>query len=482
MFQSDGRPHGYAMSHVFDAWVLPPGAGLPNAPSLSLQSGATPMRYLDADPDWLGRVLDALVDSRAGLADRRASDLCAALGSVGERLLDPHDTLRMKALEYLPADSGLSTEMASVVLDGMARDWTEDRLRSLLDAEFADASCLDGFVEHRGRTSMAMGPGLSFQVVAGSVPGVGVSALIRSLLLKSPTLLKPGRGDSVLPVLFASALHEVDPGIAAALAVVYWPGGSEALENVALRRADAIVAYGGDETVAALRGRAPVTTRFVAYHHRTSVGVVGVEALEQPHATASAASVASAVAVFDQRGCVSPRLVFVEQGGTVSPRAFASLLAQSFADLESELPSGVLDPAEASALHQLRGTVELIAASDAGSESGAQIHHGGDASWTVIFDHGPTDPVGCLGRTVRVIPLMDVEKLPELLGRLGAHLQTVGAAGLGDRAKKLASSLGRAGVSRVVPFNQVPFPPPWWHHDGRSPLGDLVHWIDLESA
>jgi hypothetical protein len=470
------------MSRVFDAWALPPGVGLPKAPSSSFQSGSTQARYLDADPDWLARALDALDASRSALVERRASDLCATLGAVGERLLDPHDELRMKALEHLPDDSGLSPEMASVVLDGMARDWTEHRLRALLDAEFPDIAYLDGFVEHAGRTSIAMGPALCFQVVAGSVPGVSVTAMIRSLLLKSPTLLKPGRGDSILPVLFASGLREVDPALAAALAVVYWPGGSEMLEDVALRRADAIVVYGGDETVAALRRRAPVTTRFVAYHHRMSVGVVGVGALEEPHATASAASVARAVAIFDQRGCVSPRVVYVEEGGVLSPREFARLLAQSLAGLERELPSGTLDPAEASALHQVRGTAELIAAADPGSDSGTEIHHGGEASWTVIFDHGPADPAPCLGRTVRVVPLTDVEQLPKLIARVGAHLQTVGTAGLGDRSKGLAVSLGRAGVSRVVPFAAVPFPPPWWHHDGGTPLGDLVHWVYLEGS
>jgi len=466
------------MSHVFDAWALQPGVSLPHRPSLSFESGSTQVRYLDADPDWLARVLDALGDSRSGLVDRRTGDLCVTLGVVGARLLDPDDTLRMKALEYLPADSGLSPEMATVVLDGMARDWTEDRLRALLDAEFSDVAYLDGFVARDGRSSMAMGPGLCFQVIAGSVPGVGVSALIRSLLVKSPTLLKPGRGDSVLPVLFASALHEVDPELAGALAVVYWPGGSEVLEDVALLRADAVVAYGGDDTVAELRRRTPVTTRFVAYHHRFSVAVVGIEALGRPQAKASAASLANTVAIFDQRGCVSPRVVYVEEGGTVSPRAFASLLAKSLADLERDLPSAALDRAEASALHQIRGTAELMAA----SESGTEIHHGGDAPWTVIFDRGPMALAPSLGRTVRVVPLTDLQQLPDLLARIGAHLQTVGTAGLGDREQELASRLGRAGVSRVVPFSEVPFPPPWWHHDGGSPLGDLVRWVELGSG
>ena len=86
------------MSNVFDAWALPSGAAAPTRASLSLESGSSQLRYLDSDPDWLSGVIDLLAHARAGLLDRRAADLCAALGSVGARLLDPHDALRKRAL------------------------------------------------------------------------------------------------------------------------------------------------------------------------------------------------------------------------------------------------------------------------------------------------------------------------------------------------------------------------------------------------
>ena len=94
------------MSNAFDAWALPPGVEAPTGPSLSLEGASTQFRYLDANPDCLSRVLDALSESRPGLVDRCADDLCAGLGAVGARLLDPHDELRARALEHLPADSG----------------------------------------------------------------------------------------------------------------------------------------------------------------------------------------------------------------------------------------------------------------------------------------------------------------------------------------------------------------------------------------
>ena len=456
----------------FHAYALPEAST--SDPEMALMGYDEPgvrVRYPDGTPEWIAGVAGALLDSREALGARDAAELAAVLGGVGSRFLDAGDVLRAEALSLLSPTSGLSEEMAEAVLDGMAADWTEEQLMRLIRAELGVEQVLDGFQGSR----MAVGPALCVQIVAGGVPGVGVSALLRSLLLKGPTLLKPGRGDVVLPVLFARALREADPALADALAVVYWPGGDRLLEEGALARADVVTAYGSDETVADLRARTPVTARFVAYHHRVSVGIVGSDALTEDRLEATAAEVAEAVALFDQRGCVSPQIVFVEMGGAQAPATFASALADQLRLLEERLPSGHLDPHEASGLHQLRGTAELLAAS-----GDTEVFHGGEASWTVILEADSSPPVTCGGRVVRLHQIPDVVDVPALLQPLGRHLQSVGVAGLGDRLDATARTLGRVGASRVVPFRSVAFPPPWWHHDGRGPLLDLLRWVDLE--
>lgn len=487
----------------FDAFALYD-TPTPELALLHFEERGLRVRYVDASSEWIAEVVDSLLAAREALVGRSVLDIAAVLGRVGARFLDDGDPLRAEALRLLPPTSSLSPEMARAVLDGMASDWTGDRLMGLLRSELRDTTSLDRFVHpreapRRGGGSVvgegaiagapavfAVGPTLCVQIVAGSVPGVGVSALLRSLLLKGPTLLKPGRGDIALPVLFARALREADPALAAALAVVYWPGGMPELEQAALARADVVTAYGSDETVADLRSLTPVTARFVGYHHRVSVGVVGQEALTPDRVEATAAEVAEAVALFDQRGCVSPQVVFVEEAGvgsegvpSASPAAaaeFATALAEALEGLEARLPSGELDDAEASALHQLRGTAELMAATGR-----IAVMHGGGHPWTVIVESEGSPLGSCPGRLVYVRPVSDLEDLPGRLSGLGPHLQTVGVAGLGDRLGSVARALGRVGASRVVPFRSVAFPPPWWHHDGRGPLLDLVRWVDLQT-
>jgi hypothetical protein len=463
----------------FEAWAVPRGVSLPDGAPLRYDSGDVRVRYVDATADWVTRVTGALARAHAPLLERRAVDVIAALGRIGDRLLDPGDPLRAEALELLPSTSGLSPEMSAAVLDGMAADWTGERLHALLRAELGDGGVLDGFVtdsEAPGRRVRALGPRLCVQIVSGSVPGVGATALMRSLMVKGPTLIKPGRGDEVLPVLVARALREEDPDLADAAAVVYWPGGSELLEKAALRDADVVTVYGGDATVRSLRGRSPVTARLVAYHHRFSIGIIGSEALTADRVRRTASEVAGAVAFFDQRGCVSPQVIYVLEGGDTGPRDFAWSLAEALRTLEGHLPGGVLDGLEASTLHQARGTAELLAASG----SGVEVHQGGDASWTVVFDPGEARLPFCVGRVVRVKPVPTWQRVVSLVKPLAAHLQTVGVAGLGDETEAMAEAFARAGATRVTGFTEVPFPSPWWHHDGQGPLAALVRWVDLE--
>jgi hypothetical protein len=144
-------------------------------------------------------------------------------------------------------------------------------------------------------------------------------------------------------------------------------------------------------------------------------------------------------------------------------------------DVEARSPTGALGPGDASKLQQARGTAELMAAS-----AGGWVHHGGTAAWTVWWAPEEVSPLPVAGRFVVVRPVADASMLPKELGALGPHLQTVGVAGLVGRLDAVTKALGEAGASRIAPFRAVPFPPPWWHHDGRGPLLDLVRWVDLE--
>lgn len=474
----------------FQAWCYPHGfAELPAewVPEIEDQENGTGeaeassgIRVPALTPDGVARLLSALREEGRSARSRMSVDrVIQVVDRISRRFRDPVDPLRWEALAAMQAQAGYSPQMATRVLDGMCRDWSRGRLETLLHAEFPDPGVLDGFRPGpAGSRVRAQGYPLVFHLGAGSVPGVTATSLIRALLVGSASLVKPGRGDLALPVLLARAIKNADPELGRCLAVAYWPASREDLTEGALQEADLVVVYGGDETLARVRGGVRSTTVVRAYRHRLGVAVVGREALSgSVGSSASARAAAEAVAIFDQRGCVSPHVILVEEGGEVSAEEWARELAGALEALEGTLPSGDLSQAEGVALQQSRGSAEI----EESMGRGWVLHGGEEAAWTVHFLPGSGLEPSCLNRMVRVIPIHGVEEMPRILAPWAPHLQTVGVAGLGEERGDLLEALSGLGVSRITSLEGVPWPPAWWHHDGHGPLQALVRWTDVET-
>ncbi|HEX6746226.1 MAG TPA: acyl-CoA reductase [Longimicrobium sp.] len=423
-------------------------------------------------PALLREQVKALAQARdETLARRPVAEIVAVVDRVAARLLDPADELRRTAERALPAITHYSPEMVRVVLDRMAADWRAGQLRELLRTELGDPRVLDGFrpaPRGHGRV-MAMGPRLAAHVFSGNVPGVAVTSIVRSLLVKAATLGKTAVGEPLLPALFARAVAEEDAALGACLAVTYWHGGDEEMERAALEHADAVIVYGGREAVAAVHAKTPAGARFLAYGPKLSFGAIGRDRLTWETASAAALDAST----FDQQGCVSPHVFYAEEGGDVSPREWAEMLAREMETVERDLPRGRLSPGEASAIRQLRGQTEF--ASDADLHASAE-----GTAWTVIYDPDPVFEASCLNRVVRVKPVPALAEIPALVREYAEVLQTVGVTASPDAAAALADALARLGASRIAPVGKMAWPPPWWHHDGRPPLRALVRWCDWE--
>lgn len=462
---------------MIDAFHLP---GLQGFPTTTWPFGegksAFELRIPQLTPALLREQVRVLAIARErSLAHRPVSEIVRVIDRVAARLLDGADPLRQTAERALPAITHYSPAMIGHVLDRMAADWRADRLGALLSAELGNLRVLDGFAQvpgGRGRT-MAVGPRLAAHVFSGNVPGVAVTSLVRALLVKSASLGKTASGEPLLPALFARAIAEEDAELGACLAVAYWPGGDREMERAALEDADAVIAYGGRGAVESIRAQAPPAARFLAYGPRLSFGVVGRARLSADAAEEVARAAALDASTFDQQGCVSPHVFYVEEGGGVSPREWAAMLARAMEAVERQLPRGALSPGEASAIRQLRGEAEFGA--------GMEVHVSATGTaWTVVYDPEPAFEASCLNRVVRVKPVASLADVPALVAKYGEVLQTVGVAAGERETEKIAAALGRLGASRVSPLGEMAWPPPWWHHDGSPPLRALLRWCDLE--
>lgn len=403
-----------------------------------------------------------LARRRRHLVRRPVHDTLAAIDCCIRRWLDPDSDERRQAEAQLPATTGLSPPMLRHVLPLVFEEYRGERLGALLDAELGG----------RGGLDRAIGPGLSVHVLAGNLPGAGLDGGIFSLLVKSAVLVKAASAELVLPDLFARSLAAVDPELGACLRVVHWPGGRADLEKAAFGGADLVVASGSDVSLASIRERLGADTRFIGYGHKLSFGLVTRAGLADCGALAHwSRAAAYDVAVYDQLGCLSPQLVYVEEGGPVSPREFASALADDLAEWQITLPRGAVPTEAVSAIRCVRDQAEWQAL--AGKDIELHTSRGG-ADWTVIYEADPTFVPSPLYRTVRVKPLRGPAHLAELLADWRPYLEAVGLAAAPDESARLGELLAGLGVSRVCPLGKMQRPPLNWRRGGRPRIGAFV--------
>ena len=420
----------------------------------------------------------SLREAGAALRRRPVMSIVEALAAVGERFA-PGGADRARAEHALTAATGYSRPMIVLALDWVSRLLDGPALTALLQREIGDPLLLDRLGPRQGAAGLtrAWGPGLTALVFSGNVPGVPALSLASALMLKSPCLAKAASGEPVFPALFAQALAQVDAELGRAIVALGWRGGDSAIEAALLQGADALVVYGGDSTLDSLRRRTPAATSFIGYGHKLSFAVIGHEALQAAQLGTTARLAARDVSMFDQQGCLSPHLLYVE-GDSDAALAFSRALAAELARFEAEVPRGRIGPGEAAAIQRLRGTYELRSVVEPGVAVWASA---GSTAWTVLTDTDPRFEASCLNRTVRVKPLADLAALPGHVEGIGRWLQSVGVALPAGRLAPLAEALGALGVTRLCPLGRMAEPSAEWHHDGRPNLLDLVRWTDCDA-
>ena len=166
---------------------------------------------------------------------------------------------------------------------------------------------------------------------------------------------------------------------------------------------------------------------------------------------------------YDQQGCYSPHVFFVERGGKISPRDFCRYVAHELANFEKKYPRRALTIAEAGDVAAWRHQEEAKAL--AGNDS--EVIGGPDGAWSGAYVEGQEEfsPSGLN----RAITLVAVDSL-----------QTGGIAAPPEELYRLADRLGQGGVTRISALGQMTAPEAGWHHDGRFNLLDLVTLSEIE--
>jgi hypothetical protein len=223
-----------------------------------------------------------------------------------------------------------------------------------------------------------------------------------------------------------------------------------------------VIVFGSDETIEEIRKSLRPDQIFVPHGHRISFGVIFEDPqFESVHGAAWDAS------TFDQLGCLSPQVFYVQR----EPRIYAERLAAAMEQFHGADHRGGVSLSTANAIRALREETAFRAAN---GEDCTVWQSADSTAWTVIYDTAPGFPRSPLHRTIFVksIAALDAELRPiatalELRRHLpGEYEERARVAGavfhVSVRSAKCSGRHGR-GI-----------------RTGRAHSTALVRWVDAE--
>jgi len=325
---------------------------------------------------------------------------------------------------------------------------------------------------------------LALGFAAGNVPGNG---LLIALLLHIANHTALGAAPEVAPAVLVrnsrqaplmapwvlSAIEEVDSELVTGLGMLIWDYDDVAMQRTLLGQSDLVMASASDQTIASIAAHLQAVGQPAHFHrhgHKVSFAVIGRTALRDD-VTLPARLSALDSTFWDQYGCLSARVHFVERGGRHTPVDYAAALSEAMCRLTKRLPRGV---APARFLHraydiykllELKGDVRVLTDYDDGCLVVLDERDWNADQWSATVNR-------CTGRVVVVRPVEDLSDIPtRYLRRLPPHnLQSMSVAVTANRMLELAEAAGACGITAFRSLGRAAFPQLAYSWDGLLPL------------
>jgi hypothetical protein len=301
-------------------------------------------------------------------------------------------------------------------------------------------------------TKIAQKPIVLALILAGNTPLLAWPVLHYCLELGISVVIKESHEEKVWTRAFIETLQSIDAEVAKLFYLASFSR-NDFESALLLQNADAVIAYGSDASIRAIRDKTPETTPFLGFGHALSIGLL----LNKGDAV-NYSGIAIDTLLYDQAGCLSPQAVFFEK------KPELDLFIACFEEATKQLALPVR-----SELAECRRVRE---ARDLALFDGCEVFGDAALRWTLIVHPDPCAlplPTGCC--VLHLIPMNSALQLGSYLGPAKNRLSSVGVAGAISEPLHLA--LKAEGVSRICDSGQMQTPPLDWNNGGV----DLRQWL-----
>jgi len=451
----------------------------------------------------------------------------AALQSCDLQLADASNPLRRRALDALPGYTGFSEPMVRSVLGAMemmsfeafpavfqssptlaaAHRWQPlNGLQGKIRFHPGNLAikCLSHlhFLPGRPIFHDPVMPELVVGFGAGNVPGTALMIAMLSLAntLTGSTvpvaLVRNSRQEPIFTPIVLEAIERADPDLVCSTAVLVWDYEDTRLQETLLSQADLVVAAASDATIDQVEKQVKAYTckphvRFHPHGHKVSFAAIGREMLQpglvDPSSGLEVLDIVALLAAldsvyWDQFGCLSARIHFVENGrdGANSSLDYARRLEMQLRSIAKYLPRGSWPRQTIHERFDRYRQLEITGK--------VRVFSRYEDDFLLVHDEREISPPAfinqvneCQGRVTIVRPVVDLEEIHQRYLRWipSSQLQSlsvaVGEAGksVNPRFLRFADACGKRGVTAIRTVGRGAFPQLAYSWDGLIPL-DMV--------
>jgi len=422
------------------------------------------------------------------------SELASSLNHIEELLAQDlsikfNPLVLLKAAEKVKADiekeipqewiaslvqSGQNEEAAKQTIMVIANFFNREDLKKKYNRELGS---LEPFIPKRFdfKTNVfeAWAPlGVIVHIVPGNAATVAPLSVLEGLMSGNINLLKNSSKNGNFPQLVLKALVDADETghLKSFVYAFQISSKEEGLLKKLYHVANGIAAWGGEESVAAIKKMAAPSVRIIDWGHKISFSYVAKSKRDD---RASLEAIAYDICVIEQQACSSPQCLYLDTSDQQELDKFAIHFSKVLEQVSNTFPQkspSIQESAEISGITQVARNSEALGE--------FKVMESKDHIWRIIVDYKSSLRPSPLYRTIWVKPLPS-NKIVSVLEPFRTYLQSAGLACQREELFDLSTQLFQAGVTRVMPPGKMLDGYAGQPHDGVYALQRYARRISL---
>jgi hypothetical protein len=359
-----------------------------------------------------------------------------------------------------------SPELVKYELQGSLRMLLRESIEKMIDEELGTSKVLDGWVRTSYGYVQRQPRGTIFHNISGNAFVVIPVSISIGLLSKNCNIVKVSGDEPYFAYALYKSLCEIDSSISDRLSVVYFDSKCSGIYESVVKNSNGVIHWGGEESgkfMAELCAKYQVEL----ISHGAKISFEVIDSTEDIAKTAQ--EVATDVVMWEQKACLSPRIVFINK--ELDTLSFAKHLADSLNNLADVFPKSYLVPWNSVKTIQDRQYCML----KYGLKKKVEVFSSFNADYTVVLNNEmpeKEDIDKCFYRFIFVCPYSNKKEVTDYVEQnIQSYLQTMGYSGNNEEFVK---EMARMGVSIITHPGEMSMHCPGTSHDGMFNLQELT--------